>query len=161
MIRTPIAARVWRALPLWGKRLLLWLCNAHFIVGAAALIHDGRGRVLVAKHTYRVGPPWGLLGGWVQRGEDPAHAVVREVREETALEIESTALLTVRRESPAHLTVVYRARLTGGTFHPSAEVSEIRFLERGVWLDGLRDDHRAIIEMFAWQLAEQPGGIVP
>lgn len=153
VIRTPIAARVWRALPIWGKRLFLWLFNAHFIVGAAVLIFDSDGRILIARHTYRGGPPWGLPGGWVHRGEDPARAAVREVREETALEIEITGPLTVRIEGPAHLTVVYGARLAGGVFHPSAEVSEVRFLERGVWPDGLRDDHRAIIEMFGWRSA--------
>jgi 8-oxo-dGTP diphosphatase len=151
MTRIPIAARVWRALPFWGKRQLLWLLNAHFVVGAVALIHDGNGRVLVAKHTYRGGPPWGLPGGWVRRGEDPAQTVVREIREETSLEVEIAAPLTVRSEGPAHLTLVYRARLTGGTFRPSAEVTEIQFLERGVWPRGLRADHRALIETFGWR----------
>lgn len=151
MLRTPIAAWIWRATPLWGKRSFLWLCNAHFIVGAAALVHDAHGRILVARHTYRSGPPWGLPGGWVQRGEDPARAAVREIREETSLQVEITVPLAVRMEGPAHLTVVYDARLTGGAFHPSAEVSEIRFLERGVWPEGLREDHRAIIETFGWR----------
>lgn len=161
MIRTPIAARVWRALPFWGKRQLLWLFNAHFIVGAAALVHDGNGRVLVARHTYRGGLPWGLPGGWVRRGEDPAQAVVREVREETSLEVEITTTLTVRMEGRAHLTVVYGARLIGGTFRPSAEVSEVRFLERGVWLEGLRADHRALIETFGWRSAQRSCASAP
>ncbi len=153
MIHTPIGAWCWRALPLWGKRLLLWLFNTHFVVGAAAVVHDGNGRILIARHTYRVGPPWGLPGGWVRRGEDPADAVVREVREETAFEVEIITLLTVRLENPGHLTVIYGARLVGGTFRPNSEVSEIRFLERGVWPDGLREDHRALIERFGWRSA--------
>lgn len=150
MIHMPFASRFWRALPSWGRRLILWLCNAHFVVGAVAVVRDANGRVLVARHTFRGGPPWGLLGGWVQRGEDPAAAVVREVREETALEVEVTAPLAVRVEGAAHLTVVYEARLIGGQFHPSAEISEVTFLERGVWPDGLRDDHRELIQTFAW-----------
>ena len=153
MIRSSIGAWCWRALPLWGKRLLLWLCNTHFVVGAVAVVHDGNGRVLVAKHTYRAGAPWGIPGGWVRRGEDPAQAVVREIREETAFEVEIIGPLSVRVESPTHLTVVYGARLIGGTFRPSSEVSEIRFLERGVWPDGLREDHRALIGAFGWRSA--------
>ena len=150
MIRMPAQALIWRALPYWAQRLILWLSNTHFVVGTAALVRDGNGRILVARHTYRRYVPWGLPGGWVRRGESPAEALVRELREETALDVEITHPLTVRLESPAHLTVVYEARLVGGTFRPSAEVSEVRFLERGAWPEGLRDDHRALIERFGW-----------
>jgi 8-oxo-dGTP diphosphatase len=153
MIRTSIQALVWQALPFCAQRLILWLSNTHFVVGTAALVRDGNGRVLLARHTYRRRVPWGLLGGWVHRGESPAEAVVREVHEETALDVEVTHLIAVQSESPAHLTVVYGARLIGGTFRPSAEVSEVQFFERGAWPEGLRNDHRELIERFAWQPA--------
>ena len=150
MIRTPVQALVWRALPFWAQRVILWLSNTHFLVGTAALVRDRNDRILLAKHTYRGRAPWGLVGGWVHRGEDPTETVVREVREETALDVEVTHLLTVRSETPTHLTLVYEARLIGGTFRPSAEVSEVLFTERGVWPEGLRKDHRALIERFGW-----------
>src|SRR6267143_1354811 len=92
--------------------------------------------------TYRTHTPWALPGGWVRRGENPAEAVVREIREETTLDVEVLAPLTVQMESPVHLTVIYGARLIGGTFRPSAEVAEVRFLEPGIWPEGLREDHR-------------------
>jgi ADP-ribose pyrophosphatase YjhB (NUDIX family) len=148
MVRSAFVARCWRVLPRRMQRLVLWLSNTHFLVGTAALIWDDGGRVLVARHTYRRGPPWGLLGGWVRRGEDPAATVVREVREETALDVVVDGPLAVRRESPIHLTIIYAAHLRGGTFQPSDEVSEIRFLRRGERLDGLREDHRALIAEF-------------
>lgn len=150
MIRLPVYVLLWRALPYWAQRPVLWLSNTHFIVGAAALIRDGDGRILVARHTYRRRMPWGLPGGWVRRGENPADALVRELREETAFDVEVTQPLTVSADSPVHLTVVYGGRLVGGTFRPSAEVSEVRFLERGAWPEGLREDHRALIERFGW-----------
>jgi ADP-ribose pyrophosphatase YjhB (NUDIX family) len=151
VIRTPIAAWCWRSLPLWGKRVILWLFNTHFIVGSAAVVHDADGRVLVARHTYRTHTPWALPGGWVRRGENPAEAVVREIHEETTLDVEILAPLTVQMESPVHLTVIYGARLIGGTFRPSAEVAEVQFLEPGIWPEGLREDHRAILEVFGWR----------
>jgi len=153
VIQTPIGAWCWRALPRWGKRALLWLFNTHFIVGTVAVVHDASGRVLVARHTYRARAPWALPGGWVRRGENPAEAVVREIREETALEVEVIAPLTVQMESPVHLTVIYDARLIGGAFRPSPEVVEVRFLEPGAWPEGLRQDHRAILESFGWRPA--------
>ena len=148
MIRMPAHVWMWRALPLWAQRVILWLSNTHFVVGAVVLVRDGNGRILVARHTYRRGAPWGLPGGWVRRGESPAETIVRELREETALDVEITHPLTVRTESPAHMTVIYGARLIGGTFRPSAEVSEVRFIERGTRLEGLREDHRTLIERF-------------
>jgi 8-oxo-dGTP diphosphatase len=150
MLRNGFIAHCWRALPRGVQWAILWLCNTHFLVGTVAVIRDDAGRVLVAKHTYRVGRPWGLLGGWVRRGEDPAATIVREVREETGLDVVVVAPVAVRRENPAHLTIIYAARFRGGTFRASGEVSEIRFLERGTHLEGLRSDHRALIEEFAW-----------
>lgn len=144
-----IANRLWRWLPGWVRRLLLWRLNAHFIVGTVALVRDGEGRVLIARHTYRRRAPWALPGGWVRRGEDPAETVVREIREETGLEVEVLGPLAVQRESPRHLTVIYTARLAAGTFRPSSEVSEVRFVTPGNWPVGLREDHRAVIEAAA------------
>ncbi len=145
MNRTAIGTWLWKRLPLWARHMLLWTFNAHFIVGTVALVDDGDGRVLVARHTYRRSAPWALPGGWVRRGEDPAEAVIREIREETALEAEVVVPLLIQVESPVHLTVIYRATLRGGAFRPSHEVSEVRFIEPGGWPEGLREDHRVLI----------------
>lgn len=55
-------------------------------VGAGAAIFDAAGRVLLVKHTY--GPlNWEVPGGGSEAGESPAETVVREVREETGLDV--------------------------------------------------------------------------
>jgi ADP-ribose pyrophosphatase YjhB (NUDIX family) len=136
---------VWSRLPTWVRYALVWRLNAHFVIGAVAIVRDQQGRVLIARHTYRRRRPWGLPGGWVQRGEDPAETVVREVLEETGLRIHALGPLTVQREAPHHLTVVYAARPEGGVFRPSDEVAEVRYITPGEWPDGLREDHRALI----------------
>jgi 8-oxo-dGTP diphosphatase len=140
-----LGARLWSRLPAWTRHALVWRLNAHFVIGAVAVVRDDRGQVLIARHTYRRRRPWGLPGGWIQRGEDPAQTVVREVFEETGLRIRTVGPLTVQREAPHHLTVVYAARLEGGTFRPSDEVVEVRYVLPGEWPDGLREDHRALI----------------
>ena len=57
------------------------------VLGVSALIEDG-GRVLLVK---RARAPfaryWSLPGGHVEAGETMAEAVVREVREETGIEV--------------------------------------------------------------------------
>ena len=142
-------ARLWPWVPRWAQHALLWMFNARFIVGAVAVVRDGQGRTLIARHTYRRSAPWALPGGWVRRGEDPGQAVVREVLEETGLRIEVIAPLVIQRERAAHLVVIYAARLVAGTFRPSEEVSEIRFVDPGAFPPGVREDHRAVIAAVA------------
>jgi 8-oxo-dGTP diphosphatase len=144
-----LGVHVWRRLPGWAQEPLIWWLNARFVVGTVAIIEDTEGRVLIARHTYRRRTPWGLPGGWVRRGEAPDETIVRELREETDLTIAVLGPLTIQRESPRHLTIVYAARLTGGRPRSSREVSEIRFVTPGAWPDGMRPDHRVLIQQYA------------
>lgn len=52
-------------------------------VAAGALFVDG-SRVLLVRKTY--GNRWDIPGGYVDRGESPAEACVREIREELGIE---------------------------------------------------------------------------
>jgi ADP-ribose pyrophosphatase YjhB (NUDIX family) len=122
---------LWRHLPFSGpiKGAIAWLANVRYAVGVAAIIFDAGGRVLLVRHTYRGAVrEWGLPGGWVKGRESLERALTRELREETGLEIVVEQLVTVQSGySVPRMTVFYRARITGGTFHPSAEVSEYEY----------------------------------
>ena len=103
-------------------------------VGAVGALFDGDGRVLLVEHVFRTDFPWGLPGGWVRRGEDPAHAVAREIREELGLTVEVGPLLltepvgrTSRSTHPPHLGLAYACSLVGGTASLSAEVVSIEW----------------------------------
>jgi 8-oxo-dGTP pyrophosphatase MutT (NUDIX family) len=54
--------------------------------GAAAIVFDSQGRVLVVKENYGK-YRWGLPGGMVEDGETPEEACIREAREETGVEV--------------------------------------------------------------------------
>ncbi len=56
------------------------------LVGAAAVIGDEKGRVLLLKHTYGK-LHWDLPGGGAEANESAAETALREVREETGLEV--------------------------------------------------------------------------
>jgi len=56
-----------------------------FRAGAGAVIVDREGRVLAFERADVPAPAWQLPQGGLERGEDPAQAVLREVEEETGL----------------------------------------------------------------------------
>lgn len=59
--------------------------------GVKALIVDASHRVLLVEHTYIDG--WHLPGGGIRAGESPKAALIREVAEETGLQVLSEPIL--------------------------------------------------------------------
>ncbi len=61
---------------------------------AGALLHDGAGRILVLKPTYKSG--WTIPGGQIEEdGESPWEGCRREVAEETGLVVDAGRLVCV------------------------------------------------------------------
>ncbi|GAA1872055.1 NUDIX hydrolase [Asanoa iriomotensis] len=93
-------------------------------IGAYGLCRDG-GRVLLARSSDRSDFPgvWQIPGGGLEHGESPTHALDREYREETGLEIEIgrpiTAIASVRELWDIDLSwhfdlIVYEVRVRRG-----------------------------------------------
>jgi 8-oxo-dGTP diphosphatase len=65
--------------------------------GAAGLLltDPGRTGVVLQHRSVRVhqGNTWALMGGAIERGEDPATAALREAREESVLDVSSVTVL--------------------------------------------------------------------
>ena len=60
-------------------------------MGAACVLFDAEGRVLLVRHTYgRLN--WELPGGGSEPGESPDETAIRELREETKLDAELVRL---------------------------------------------------------------------
>ena len=86
-------------------------------VGVGVVLLDDHGRVLLLKHVFHPTTPWGLPGGWLDRGEDPLARAKRELREETGV---TTAvfgsLVHLRHEpQPNHIAIAYVAHLSART----------------------------------------------
>ena len=120
---------VWRYLPLWARRLAIRLLYPRFPIGAVALVRDDEGRILLVRQTYhRQGVRWSPPGGWVDRGESPRQAAVREAFEETGLRIAAGRLLEVDGGPYGEVSLVFECRVIGDNgFRPSAETDRIGY----------------------------------
>ena len=104
-------------------------------VGLLAAIRNADGALLVARIAY---PPrrWNLPGGRAERGEKPEAGLIREVREETGLEVRITRLLVVQQLRRNNVTLVFGCERLGGELRPAP--AEIRAL---AWVPPERADH--------------------
>jgi ADP-ribose pyrophosphatase YjhB (NUDIX family) len=101
-------------------------------IGAVVVLVDERRRVLLLRHVFHPDKPWGLPGGWINRGESPQTGARRELREETGLNAEIGPVLLMEREPrPWHLSIAFAGRLIGEQpehLHVSPEIHEARWL---------------------------------
>lgn len=63
---------------------------------AGALITDPEGKVLIVEPTYKA--HWEVPGGIIERGEAPAAACARELREELGIELNVGRLLVIEHQ---------------------------------------------------------------
>ena len=107
-------------------------------VGVGAVIVQG-GQVLIVKRKYDpLAGQWSLPGGGVELGETLEDSVVREMREETGLDIEVGPVIEVfdriTRDSNGdvryHFVLVdYLCWPVGGELRASSDVEDARFVD--------------------------------
>lgn len=127
--------KIWRILPTWFQNVLSRIIRPLFQVFVAAVIFDEDRNIFLVKSTYQRFHPWGLPGGGLEYGEHPEEGVMREVWEETGLDISIEKLLLVNSWLPDRVGLYYLCSITGGKLTPSDEVSEFAYFS----LDNLPD----------------------
>lgn len=107
------------------------------VPGGSAIVTDEHGRILMQRRTDSGN--WALPGGVMDIGETLQQCVVREVREETGLDVEITGLLGIYTD-PQHViayadgevrqefNVTYLAQVISGSITVSSESTEVRFI---------------------------------
>ncbi|MEW2381874.1 NUDIX domain-containing protein [Micromonospora sp. NPDC047707] len=97
-----------------GRDLLL-------LPSVSAVVRNDTGELLLAQRADDA--RWSVVSGVLEPGEQPATAVVREVREETGLDVEPVRLSSVLTHPHTYpngdrcefVNLGFRCRLTGGT----------------------------------------------
>lgn len=106
------------------------------LLGVGAIIAID-GRILLVR---RSNPPlqgeWSIPGGLVETGETIKEAIIREVREETSLEVEPMKLIEVferiLRDQDSHVQyhfvlMDYLCRVVSGEINAGSDVSSVRW----------------------------------
>lgn len=110
-----------------------WVYFADPKVAVAALTLQQGKVLLVQRSNEPFRNLWTLPAGFVDAGEDPAQAVVRECLEETGFTMRVTGLLDVLagQEHPrgAHILIIYRGEIQSGELKPGDDANQAGFFD--------------------------------
>jgi len=108
-----------------------WVYFADPKVAAAVLVEQSGAVLLVRRANDPLRGLWTLPAGFIDAGEDPLEAALRECLEETGLKVHITGLLDVLfgQEHPrgAHILIVYTAQVLSGELTPGDDVDQVAF----------------------------------
>lgn len=110
-------------------RSLWWRIAKPQLQGVAVIATDLNDRLLLIRLSYGSGG-WNLPTGGVNKGEDPAAAAARELKEETGCEAHSLTLLGVQHDilcGTDNAVHVFAAKVSGVPKADMREVIEARF----------------------------------
>ncbi len=139
-----LAQKFWRAIPYRARILIIRATQAKFTVSVVALVRDPEGRVLLLEHYVRPSAAWGLPGGFVEPYEQPETAIVRELKEETGLELRDLQLVSIR-SIRRHVEILYFANASGKPVVGSREVKDAGWFTRANLPDDLTNVQRELI----------------
>ncbi len=126
-------------------------------VAVGTVITNGKGDVALVRRAIEPGyGKWVFPGGYVDRGEVPVVAAVREAREEASLEIRLDGLINIYAYAGAiPIVIVYKASVVGGTLEAADESLEAAWFDPDAvpWddlafrstRDALRDHRRGLL----------------
>ena len=143
-----LVARIWKALSGRVQWRILWLRHAKFMVGVTGVVRrSADGHVLLLRHRlWPEGRDWGLPTGCANAGETFEETVVREVAEETSLQVKVGRQIRLKSGFQLRVEVAYEAELVGGELRiDPKEILEARWFPLDELPEGLQESHRALI----------------
>lgn len=124
----PLAGRLRAVCGAAGCGFVAW-GNPLPVVAALIECEDRGGRILLARNHGWAEGKFGLVTGFLESGETPEAAVMRETAEETALVARSVALIGVYPFHPANEVIIAYHVKTCGDIVLNEELAEYRLIE--------------------------------
>jgi len=140
--------KIWKLFPAWLQQIASRIIRPLFQVFSAAVIFDDQKRIFLVKLTYQRFHPWGMPGGGLEYGETGIEAVIREVWEETGLNVEVEKLLLNKTFQPDKFAMYYLCTIKNGVFQPSDEVCEYGYFTLDKLPDVRPRDYTLINEIY-------------
>jgi ADP-ribose pyrophosphatase YjhB (NUDIX family) len=136
-------------------------------VPAVAVILQQNGKILLVKRKFapRAGD-WSLPAGFIEWGEGPEQTAIREVKEETNLNIAVRDLYGVypAKDYPDYeiLLLVYRGEILDGELQPGDDALEARFFDFATLPENIAFRiHRNILGALKNELAKNAAPVTP
>ncbi len=136
-------------------------------VGVGAVIVDEAARVLLVKRRFEpLAGQWSLPGGAVDVGETLEACVIREMREETGLDVEVGRVIEVfdrimrdaeGRVQYHYVLVDYVCRPVGGTASAASDVAEVAWADAGALSEFRLTDKAVAVIAQGMALAAEAG----
>ena len=115
------------------------------IVAAAGIVENGNGEILLVKH--RDHKAWGFPGGQVENGENLTDAVIREIKEESGINVSVDRLIAVSSNTacyegsngyeriPTKVMLDFTCTFIDGELSSSDETFESRWVKKEEVMD--------------------------
>jgi 8-oxo-dGTP diphosphatase len=123
-----LVGKIWRKLPQSMRLKIIRGTQNKFTVSVGVVIFDEKERVLLLDHVLRPKSGWGIPGGFINANEQPEHAVHREIREETGLELKNVKLWRIETKK-LHVEMIFFAEGCGKAEVKSREIKEAKWYE--------------------------------
>lgn len=133
-----------------------------FAIGVFAIIKDENNRVLLClRNDYNF---WNLPGGVLEDGEAPWQGVIREVKEETGLDVEVVKLIGIYpKQDKNEIVFSFECKVIGGEITLNEEAKDIQYFSYDTLPkntppknverieDALKDGHEVVMKVQTWQ----------
>ncbi len=117
------------------------------VIAVFVFIRQGNS-ILLVKQNYGK-RYWSLPGGVVELGESINRAAVREVKEETGLDVEIRRVVGLYSKADENaLAITVEGVIVGGTLKPDHEISEYGYFEKGYLPKPVREHFQQRLEDF-------------